>query len=759
MNRIKKKLIPVIALVLAMSMAFPAAAAPAIQYARMGTISLEEKADALQARPAAQGSGTGVKNASEALEAAYHLASMMGYPDTIELMFFTQLQTATGLRIYVFQQTFEGATVPGSTLRLMTDEEGRVINVFHSLFRELPESTGIILTDAEGAQASTQAYLTENYPEAAILPEYTEQVWIPQEDDAEHPSNEVLPDLLYWVVYSDNPKGEAAYPYMAHYVAADGTWLYSNEVKSPRDEASRSGFTAAYAFDGMEAAKWSGTVTDLHGELRQLTVPVMLDPETGTYYLGDVERRIALGEYYDFAYEDEVLNLVSSQENDGWEDDDLLTYANYIRVWDYYADMGWTGPDGNLTPSLLLRGLCTEEQEPMDNAAYMGHYRGWQIFGYDNSTYHFGEALDVMAHEFTHCVTETAQGENLYRNDSGAINESLSDIMGNLCQMELAGTPDPEWLVGEDTIMPIRSMLNPHDYNQPEYIWDEYYTPTTQHPNDMNDRGGVHSNSSILNRLAALLYLEDGMPLETLKDFWMMVIFGMTPMTDLNGMADVLLWALQETGNSEYETVLQKEIETVQLTRKEMPEDAGAGRTRVCLQLPDTETFSDEYWILEGVQWNGGSILDILEILTLLLAEGSGTEEETKGEWTTTITSLFSIHNTWVSDDTNTMNMILKDTRTLYLLINMDPETFDMKGIAVLAGHEWIDLMNVLGDMELESTSAEEMEEDVIVHILESGIEFVMDFLSSLLQRKSDSKAAGSVTILPTKGLESVTLR
>ena len=454
-----------------------------------------------------------------------------------------------------------------------------------------------------------------------------------------------------------------------------------------------------------------------------------------------------------------MLIQVSSQENDGWEDDDLLTYANYIRVWDYYADMGWKGPDGNLTPSLLLRGFCTKEQEPLDNAAYMGHYRGWQIFGYDNSTYHFGEALDVMAHEFTHCITETAQGANLYMNDSGAINESLSDIMGNLCQIELEGTSDPEWLVGETTIMPIRSMLNPHDYGQPEYIWDEYYTPATQHPNDMNDRGGVHSNSSILNRLAALLYLEDGMPLETMKNFWMMVIFGMTPMTDLNGMADTLLWALQETGNSDYETDLQQEIETVQLTRKEMPEDAGAGRTKVCLQLPDTETFSDEYWILEGVQWNGGSILDILEIVALLLSEESGTENETGRAWKTRITSLLSIHNTWVSDDTNTMNMIVKDTSTLYLLLNMDPETFDMKGIAVLIGNEWIDLMNVLGDMELESTSAEEIDEEVIEHILESGFEFVMDFLSSLLERNSDSNASGSVTILPTAGLESVTLQ
>ena len=36
-----------------------------------------------------------------------------------------------------------------------------------------------------------------------------------------------------------------------------------------------------------------------------------------------------------------------------------------------------------------------------------------------------------------------------YLNDSGAINESLSDIMGNLIETYITETDDTEWLIGE----------------------------------------------------------------------------------------------------------------------------------------------------------------------------------------------------------------------------------------------------------------------------------------------------------------------
>ena len=42
----------------------------------------------------------------------------------------------------------------------------------------------------------------------------------------------------------------------------------------------------------------------------------------------------------------------------------------------------------------------------------------------------FSQCLDVIAHEFTHCVTASLMTYNSYTTDYGAINEAMSDIQG-----------------------------------------------------------------------------------------------------------------------------------------------------------------------------------------------------------------------------------------------------------------------------------------------------------------------------------------
>ena len=792
MNRIKKGMISGIALVLAGSMALPAAAAQNAAYSRIATYELVPQSprtvdtweyeepirmeDLKKADPDVkvleedgaiyQISGTKLPlkagDASEALKTAYQLTEMLGCPEDIKLVRGPELQMDENHIIYVFRQIFEDAEVPGSTIRLVTGPEGRVTTVFNSLFDILPESTGIRLADQMEAVNAVRSYLQENHPKAVVLPEYTAQTLLPQEVELTDNTDDILPDLLYWIVYSDNP-GDSQFPYLAHYVSAEGDWMYCNEVKSPGDEASWSGYTAAYAFDSMEAAEWSGSVTGVDGDTEQITVPVMRDTNTGVYYLGDVQRRIAVGEYYDLAFDDKELKLLSSEDNTGWPEDDLLTYFNYIQVWDYYARMGWHGPDGNGTPSLLLRGLVMNDGVPMDNAAYFGPFHGWQLFCYDNSTYHFGEAMDVIAHEFTHCVTGTAQAGNLYWNDQGAINESLSDIMGNLCETELEQDPDTEWLLGENSTAALRSMLNPNDYQQPEYVWDIYYASPTLAPNDINDRGGVHYNSSILNRLAARLYLEDGMSLEEMKSFWMTVIFGMTPMTDLPQIADTLRWALTESGNEKYETVLEKDIQEAQLTRTEIPDQIEEGRQLVSLQLPDTPVMSDEFWFMEAVQLGDIGLLDLVSLVPTVLQffDEDATEPDVEPEEMDFLNhGLLNTYNTWVSDESRTMYLMMEDKPTLYLMMNIDPENFEPRGMLVLIGNRWFDLMGMIADVGIESSSVDETMEALVNNLLESGMELGQDFLSSLLDKNdtSSTQAGGKVTVLPSAGLETAGL-
>ncbi len=58
-------------------------------------------------------------------------------------------------------------------------------------------------------------------------------------------------------------------------------------------------------------------------------------------------------------------------------------------------------------------------------------------------------ALDVIAHELTHGVTQYSAGLE-YRGQSGALNESISDVFGSLVKQRSAGqrADQADWLIG-----------------------------------------------------------------------------------------------------------------------------------------------------------------------------------------------------------------------------------------------------------------------------------------------------------------------
>ncbi len=99
-------------------------------------------------------------------------------------------------------------------------------------------------------------------------------------------------------------------------------------------------------------------------------------------------------------------------------------------------------------------------------------------------------SIDVVSHELTHGVTRHTAGL-VYRNESGALNESFSDIFGNA--VELYAIPDSfSWDVGIGNFQ-FRSMSNPNGFNDPDtYFGNHWFTEDA-------DNGGVHTNSSVQN--------------------------------------------------------------------------------------------------------------------------------------------------------------------------------------------------------------------------------------------------------------------
>ncbi|MDC2866973.1 M4 family metallopeptidase [Bacillus sp. BP-3] len=130
-------------------------------------------------------------------------------------------------------------------------------------------------------------------------------------------------------------------------------------------------------------------------------------------------------------------------------------------------------------------------------------WNGSQMVYGDGDGYTFvplSGGLDVVGHELTHAVTEYSSNL-VYQDESGALNEAISDIFGTL--IEYADNRNPDWEIGEDIYTPgtagdaLRSMSDPTKYGDPDH-YSKRYTGT-------DDNGGVHTNSSIINKAAYLL--------------------------------------------------------------------------------------------------------------------------------------------------------------------------------------------------------------------------------------------------------------
>jgi len=124
------------------------------------------------------------------------------------------------------------------------------------------------------------------------------------------------------------------------------------------------------------------------------------------------------------------------------------------------------------------------------NAFWNGTY---MTYGDGNGTsYKTLTSLDIVGHEMTHGVTQNSAGL-IYMNESGALNESFSDIFG--VSIEYFAKPSSSnWLMADEiSTTPFRSMSDPKFFTDPDTYKGQYYYIGTQ------DYGGVHGNSGVQN--------------------------------------------------------------------------------------------------------------------------------------------------------------------------------------------------------------------------------------------------------------------
>jgi bacillolysin len=221
------------------------------------------------------------------------------------------------------------------------------------------------------------------------------------------------------------------------------------------------------------------------------------------------------------------LNDFASSSNDTWTDGadvDGHVYAGY--TYDYYFKrFGRRGLDNSDLPATVLvhpvrrADIGTASPDTVNtfylNAFYAGD--GVVVYGeglpagfvlqpFRQTVDYFSGGLDIVAHELSHGVTEFSSGL-IYLNESGALNEAFSDIMGVSVKFFFrqagGGVMQANYELGADVIRPggIRSFDNPSVFGDPDHY--------SKRVSGTDDNGGVHTNCTIIDH-AFYLAIEGG---------------------------------------------------------------------------------------------------------------------------------------------------------------------------------------------------------------------------------------------------------
>jgi Zn-dependent metalloprotease len=237
----------------------------------------------------------------------------------------------------------------------------------------------------------------------------------------------------------------------------------ASTLVAPEQHLVAGGVKQRTIYDAQQGANLPGTVVRKEGE------PASSDPAVNEAYIG-------AGATYDLYWEIYQRNSI---------DDKGMAIDSSVHYQKNYDNAFWNGSqmvygDGD-------SGLPAEQQ----------------LFN------RFTISIDVIGHELTHGVTQFT-ANLLYQDESGALNESISDCFGSLVKQRQLGqsAAEADWIIGQGLFTPnvkgvgIRSMKAPGTaYDDPVLGKDPQPSNMKdyQHLASTDDAGGVHINSGIPN--------------------------------------------------------------------------------------------------------------------------------------------------------------------------------------------------------------------------------------------------------------------
>jgi bacillolysin len=226
---------------------------------------------------------------------------------------------------------------------------------------------------------------------------------------------------------------------------------------------------------------------------------------------------------YEVRNNDDIFN----SPNNTWTGDWLRSAATslwlikecYVLYRDIFGRFGHDHDDGDID---IYQGYVFDGGSN-NNAAYwydpIGDDEIRVGIGNTPSLLDDWNTMDILGHEFTHGVTKY-EADLDYEKESGALNESFSDIMGEWLESKVLGSAN--WLHGWERVVnnchyPTRSLIDPAagidslggnciaQYVQPNTYGGDYWKAVDCDPDETNDRCGVHTNGGVQNQMFYLL--------------------------------------------------------------------------------------------------------------------------------------------------------------------------------------------------------------------------------------------------------------
>ncbi|SDH12068.1 thermolysin [Planococcus glaciei] len=379
------------------------------------------------------------------------------------------------------QQVYKGVPVFGSVISAHVDSEGVLTSVSGGLVPELSKQVKLNKGHQLKAAEASALALAALKAELGASPEL---------------DHEEAPEL---VVYLDEGTAKYAYSVEFEFLApSPGNYQYFIDAQNGKVLDSYNQIHEAKPSSGVTAPSGTNSVASGKGVLGDIKSVNTVVNSNGSYL---VDKTRGNGIFtYDAGNRTRVPGTL-------WLDADNAYNAAYDgaavdahvyagQTFDYYKNIhnrnSYDGQGAQLVSTVHYG-------RSYNNAFWNGSQ---MVYGDgDGSTFiPLSGGLDVIAHELTHAVTDTT-ADLIYQNESGAINESISDIFGTLVEYHANNKPD--WLIGEDIYTPnvagdaLRSMADPTLNGDPDH-YSKRYVGTS-------DNGGVHINSGISNKAAYLL--------------------------------------------------------------------------------------------------------------------------------------------------------------------------------------------------------------------------------------------------------------